>query len=125
MNAAVPANAVVLYARDMEKVAAFYCAHFGFTRRPQVHDDLIELAGAEGGLTLLVHRASKGHRLGQSCVKLVFSVDDLDGFKARAAKRGLQFGKVFRGAGYAFANARDPAKNPIQISRRMFLKAQA
>lgn len=61
-------------------------------------------------------QASKGHRMGQSCVKLVFDVPDVAAFKAEREKAGLKFGAIHRGPGYSFANARDPAKNLIQIS---------
>ncbi len=87
-----------------------------------MHDDLIEITLLEGTFSLLLHQASKGHRLGQSCVKLVFDVEDIDAYKREAEKKGLKFGVTYKGEGYEFANARDPAKNPIQISRRVFLK---
>lgn len=112
---------ILLYVRDPERIADFYALHFGFVRQPQVHDDLIEIVSAPGNFSLLLHQASKGHRSGQTCIKIVFDVDDIEGFKAAAAKKGLKFGITYQGEGYAFANARDPAKNPIQISRRAFL----
>jgi len=113
---------VLLYVKDIPKVAAFYAKHFGFLPLPQKHTDLLEIRSSSGEFTLLLHQASKGHRIGQSCIKLVFDVADIDGFKAQAKKDGLIFGITRRGEGYEFANARDPAKNPIQISRRAFLK---
>jgi len=112
---------ILLYVRDPRKIAAFYALHFGFVAKPQVQADLIEIVSAPGNFSLLLHQASKGHRVGQSGIKIVFDVDDIAGFKAAAAKRGLEFGPIYKGEGYEFANARDPAKNPIQISRRAFL----
>jgi hypothetical protein len=38
--------------------------------------------------------------------------------KSRLAAQGLKFGKVHEVNGFAFANARDPEGNPIQISSR-------
>ena len=61
-------------------------------------------------------QASKGHRIGQSCVKLIFDVADVAGFKKAQAKLGLKFGSIHHGPNYVFSNARDPAKNLIQIS---------
>ena len=116
-----PVSRVLLYVRDPEKIADFYALHFGYVRLPRRHHDLLEITSSRGDFSLLLHQASKGHRIGQSCIKLVFDVDDIAGFKAAAAKQGLRFGPICKGEGYEFANARDPAKNPIQISRRAFL----
>jgi len=52
----------------------------------------------------------------------VFDVEDVEAHKRESEKKGLKFGVTYKGEGYEFANARDPAKNPIQISRRAFLK---
>lgn len=112
---------ILLYVRDPQAIADFYIKHFGFVRRPQVRDDLIEVKHPDNGFSLLLHQNTKGNRIGQSCIKLVFDVDDIEGFKREAAQNGLKFGATFKGDGFEFANARDPAKNPIQISRRAFL----
>jgi predicted enzyme related to lactoylglutathione lyase len=121
MSLQPPISRLMLHVRDPQKIAAFYITHFGFSARPQVHPDLIQIDTADGKFSLLLHQASKGHRLGQSCIKIVFDVDDIEAFKSNALNQGLKFGKTFKGDGYEFANARDPAKNPIQISRRAFM----
>ena len=113
---------ILLYVRDPQKIADFYVKHFAFVQKPQVHEDLIEVTLSGGAFSLLLHQASKGHRLGQSCVKLVFDVEDIEAYKRESEKKGLKFGVTYKGEGYEFANARDPAKNPIQISRRAFSK---
>lgn len=115
---------VLLYVSDPQKIADFYIGYFGFEQEPKEHDDLIEIVLRGCGFSLLLHQASKGHRIGQSCIKLVFDVEDIEAFKKEAAKKGLKFGVTCKGDGYEFANARDPAKNPIQISKRAFLKRQ-
>jgi predicted enzyme related to lactoylglutathione lyase len=122
MKATPPITRVMLYVKDIPKVAAFYTTHFGFRALPQRQTDLLEVTSTSGQFSLLLHQASKGHRVGQSCIKLVFDVEDIDGFKAEAEKEGLVFGETYKGEGYEFANARDPAENPIQISRRAFLR---
>ena len=115
-------SSLVLYVKNLPRIAAFYIQHFGFIARVQVHDDLLELRSSDGQCSLLVHQASKGHRVGQSCVKLVFEVDDVEAFKAQALQNGLKFGKTHKGEGYEFSNARDPAQNPIQIARKQDLQ---
>ena len=49
---------------------------------------------------------------------IVFDVEDVAAARSSHAKLGLKFGAIHRGPGYHFANARDPAKNLIQISSR-------
>jgi catechol 2,3-dioxygenase-like lactoylglutathione lyase family enzyme len=112
-----PLHRIILYVRDLAKVAAFYEAHFGFSRGRDMPEE-IELFPAAEGCSLLLLPASKGHRTGQSCVKLVFTVDDVAAFHADRTRHGLKFGVIHKGDGYCFANARDPAKNLVQISSR-------
>jgi len=54
-------------------------------------------------------------------VKLVFDVPDVDAFRRTARAKGLIFGKVHKADGYAFANAKDPSKNSVQVSSRAFV----
>lgn len=122
MKASPSVSRILLYVRDPEKIADFYTTYFGLVKQPLAHDDLIELQTSDGGFSLLLHQASKGHKIGQSCVKIVFDVDDIEAFKESSAKKGLRFGVTHKGEGYEFSNARDPARNPIQISRRAFLQ---
>jgi predicted enzyme related to lactoylglutathione lyase len=110
-----PITRIALYVRDLQKVAAFYEEHFGF-RSEVVAEDKIVLTPGNGGCSLVLLQASRGHRIGQSCVKIVFDVPDVRAFREERLKGGLKFGAVHRGPGYEFSNARDPAKNLIQIS---------
>jgi hypothetical protein len=82
---------------------------------PKKNDKAI-LTQPGGGARLVLLQASKGHRIGQSCVKLIFDVADVPRFREEQARIGLRFGAIWRGPNYQFANARDPAKNLIQIS---------
>jgi hypothetical protein len=41
-------------------------------------------------------------------------------FCAALAKKGLSMGKVHKGDGYVFANAKDPSQNSISVSSRAF-----
>lgn len=111
-----PITRIALYVRDLAKVAAFYETHFGFRAIVVAPDKTLLQPTIAGGCALMLLQASKGHRTGQSTVKIVFDVCDVATFKAARAKAGLTFGTIHRGPGYDFANARDPAKNLIQIS---------
>jgi predicted enzyme related to lactoylglutathione lyase len=113
-------NVIVIYARDMQRAANFYRAYFGFTTTGDVIEGLIELTAPEGGASILIHQAAKSVKLGQVGVKLVFSVPDVEAFKATSAARGLEFGSTHQANGYAFANAKDPDGNSVSISSRAF-----
>jgi hypothetical protein len=81
-------------------------------------DRIVELRARAGGLTLLLHPAGKGQRQGQSLVKLLFDVEDVEACCDELIRRGLQVGPILEAEGYQFANAKDPSKNAISISSR-------
>ena len=111
---------ILIYARNMERTAAFYRRYFGFELGADVVEGLITLTSPHGGASIVVHPAAKSVKLGQVGVKLVFDVDDIDAFKQRAAALGLVFGATHQAGGYAFANAKDPDQNSVSISTRAF-----
>lgn len=81
------------------------------------------MVGDEGAC-IMVHQASKGQKSGQSAVKLVFDIKNVEVFSAKCASHGLKFGTLHRANGYVFANARDPCGNPISISSRAFSRSE-
>ena len=111
-----PIHRIALYVRNLPSIASFYGRHFGFEAHFTVKRDRAVLIPAAGGCRLVLLQASKGHRLGQSCVKIIFDVEDVRAMKEAQRELGLEFGAIHQGPGYEFANARDPAKNLIQIS---------
>jgi len=115
-------NRLILYARDVEETVAFYEKHFGFQALRLPGDRIVELVASGGGANLMVHAAAKGVRTGQVTVKLVFDVDDVAAFCERSARNGLLFGARHLADGYAYANAKDPCGNTIQVSSRAFRK---
>ena len=112
---------ILIYTRKTDEMVAFYTTHFGYAVRNLPGDRLVELAPPDlGGVALLLHPLAKGQTAGQVLVKLVFDVPDVVGFCAAAADKGLRFGTVHSAEGYHFANAKDPAGNPVQVSSRAF-----
>lgn len=112
---------ILLYVHDIEAVAEFYALHFGFRIHREAGDRVVELENPSGvGTNIMVHPLGRGRKSGQSTVKLVFDVHDVEAFRARAAERGLEFGGIHSADGYVFANAKDPAGNSISISSRAF-----
>ncbi|MEO5713704.1 MAG: VOC family protein [Luteolibacter sp.] len=112
----LPITRIALYVRDLPGIAEFYHTHFGFVPAPSDQTDKLTLKSPAGGCDLILLQASKGHKTGQSCVKIVFDVADVAAFREERIEAGLEFGPIHRGPGYEFTNARDPAKNLIQIS---------
>jgi predicted enzyme related to lactoylglutathione lyase len=115
-----PLGTIIIYARDMQKSAAFYSKHFGFSTSGQVVEGLIELIPNGGGAGILIHQAAKSVKLGQVGVKLSFHVSDLPSFVTAAAANGLKFGAIHQANGYQFANAKDPDSNSVSVSSRAF-----
>jgi predicted enzyme related to lactoylglutathione lyase len=117
---------VILYVKDIEKVALFYQTFFGMKRIESEEPGWLELKSQSGGCLVALHQASKAQRSG-SAVKLVFGVKDVQAFKEAVASRGLKFGPVHivrNGLGHEFANAKDPAGNSISISNRGMAASQ-
>lgn len=113
---------IIIYTKKLEDVAAFYCKHFGFHAHRHAGDRIVELVASEGGANILLHPMSEGRKDGQTLVKLVFDVEDVDDFCHAAAEQGLVFGAIHQADGYSFANAKDPANNSVSVSSRCFAR---
>ncbi|MBT0956082.1 VOC family protein [Alphaproteobacteria bacterium KMM 3653] len=112
---------IVIYTKRLEEMVAFYCTHFGFSALRLEGDRVVELVAPEGGGNILLHPMGAGRKEGQVLVKLVFDVEDVEGFCRAAEARGLSFGAIHKADGYSFANAKDPAKNSISVSSRAYV----
>jgi predicted enzyme related to lactoylglutathione lyase len=108
---------LVVYVKDIPKVAAFYQKHFGLIPLPSLEKDWLELRPASGGCTIALHQASKAQKSG-AAIKITFGVVDVRRFVAERACAGLRFGSIHEVQGFEFANARDPAGNSISVSSR-------
>ncbi|MGO7790211.1 VOC family protein [Rhizobium ruizarguesonis] len=118
----MPLNRLVIYAANVEETARFYQKHFGFKATSLPGDRIVELIAQDGGANIMLHQAAKGQRSGQSTVKLVFDVEDVEAFCRRCAENGLEFGAIHKADGYQYANAKDPCQNSISVSSRAFRK---
>ena len=111
-------RSIMLFVKDIEKVAAFYERHFGLCRVGETEEGYLELDG--GGVRLALHAAkwSDGDN-SESPAKIVFECEDVRAAVDDLTKNGLKFGKVFEWNGCAFADTKDPENNPVQISSRV------
>ena len=114
---AVAIARIILYVRDIPKVATFYQKHFGLEALPGAEVGWLELASRNGGCSIALHQAAVSQKRGSE-IKIVFAVKDVRAFKVASAAAGLKFGVVHESAGFDFSNAKDPAGNSIQISSR-------
>ena len=114
---AIPVSRVILYVKDVEKVSAFYQRHFGMTRLPGGGVGWVELSGGKRGCNIALHKAASSQKSG-AAVKIVFGIANIKTFKAEREADGLSFGPIHEFDEFAFANAKDPAGNSIQISSR-------
>jgi catechol 2,3-dioxygenase-like lactoylglutathione lyase family enzyme len=108
---------IILYVKDIPRVAAFYERHFGMHPLPGGTSGWLELDGPQGGCTIALHKASAAQKSG-AAIKLVFGIATVRAFKSAKEKDGLKFGVVHEADGFEFSNAKDPAGNSIQISSR-------
>ena len=115
---------IALYVRDIPQIAAFYQKHFGFAI-DDAGGDFTRLHSKDGGCAPVLLQAGKGQKMGQSCIKIVFDVPDVAAFREQSRAAGLIFGAIHQADGYEYANAHDPAKNPIQIASRHFKKTDS
>src|SRR5262245_1637156 len=118
MNASL--STIIIYARDMKRTGDFYRRFFDFETSGEVVEGLSGLVAPGSGASILSHQAAKGVKLGQTGVKLSFSVPDVEAFKSRVSALGLVFGATHQANGYSFANAKDPDKNSVSISSRAY-----
>jgi predicted enzyme related to lactoylglutathione lyase len=114
-----PLNAVILYVRDIPKVAQFYQQHFGYEALPSTEPGWLQLKSPAGGCMINLHQAAKAQKRGSE-IKLSFAVRDVAAFRTRALRQGLRFGVLHEVRGFQFSNAKDPAGNSIAISSRSF-----
>jgi len=114
-----PINCVILYVKDIPKVAAFYEKFFGMTRLPGATDGWVQLASPSGGCRIALHQAAVSQKSG-AAMKLVFTVADVPAFKTACEERGMKWGPVHvvKDLGHEYCNAKDPGGNSISISSR-------
>ena len=114
---AVPVSRVILYVKDVARIAAFYQQHFGMRPLPGSEEGLVELSSGKRRCNIALHKAASSQKSG-AAIKIVFGVSNVKKFKAEREADGLRFGPVHSPGEFDFANAKDPAGNSIQISGR-------
>lgn len=107
---------VIVYTKRIPEMVAFYSTVFGYDAIERPGNRIIELRPNGPGMNILLHPAANGQAEGQVLVKLVFDIEDVAGFCRLAKEAGVEFGPIHCANGYIFANAKDPAGNPVSVS---------
>jgi len=113
----LPIVRVILYVRDLPKVANFYQKHFGMKPLPSDDAGWLELESNSGDCNIALHRAASSQKSG-AAIKIVFGVSNVRQFMKERETERLKFGPIHDTGTFEFANAKDPAGNSIQISSR-------
>ena len=117
---AAPLGRIIIYTKRLDAAAEFYCKHFGFEQLRLEGDRIVELISHDGAANILLHPMSPGQKEGQTLMKLVFDVADVNEFCRASEEKGLRFGPIHQADEYCFANAKDPANNSVSVSSRAF-----
>ena len=118
---AIAVSRVILYVKDVARVAAFYQQHLGMKPLPGSEEGWVELSSGKRGCNIALHKAASSQKSG-AAMKIVFGVSNIRKFIAEREADGLRFGPIHSPGEVEFANAKDPAGNSIQISSRGFKK---
>jgi predicted enzyme related to lactoylglutathione lyase len=114
---------IILYVQEIPKVARFYERYFGMKALPSDNKAWLELASDAGGCILALHQASRAQQSSaqqsSAAMKIVFGVPDVRAFVADCERDGLKFGPIHEAGEFLFANVKDPAGNPVQVSNRI------
>jgi predicted enzyme related to lactoylglutathione lyase len=116
-DSAPPIARIILYVKDIAKVAVFYERFFGMEPLPGADAGWLELASPAGGCSIALHKAAVSQKSG-AAMKIVFGVADVRAFKSAKEKIGLKLGTIHEVEGFEFCNGKDPAGNSISVSSR-------
>ena len=111
-----PITRVVLYVKNVEKLADFYQRVFEMKIVGKPEKGWIELGG--GGCNIALHQASKTADFRRAAAKIVFGVKNVAKAKAILMRRGLKLGSIHEAPNSVFCNGKDPEGNLLSIGNR-------
>jgi hypothetical protein len=110
----LPIVRVILYVKDLPKVAHFYQKHFGMKPLPSEDAGWLELESNSGDCNIALHRAASSQKSG-AAIKVVFGVSNVRQFmKEREAER-LKFGPIHDTAPLSSPTPRIPQETPSRF----------
>lgn len=114
---APPITRIILYVKNIPKVAGFYQRHFAMKPLPSTEKGWLELTSGNGGCNIALHQGAVTQKSG-AAIKIVFGVADVQTFVTERERAGLKFGPIHDTGEFQFANTKDPAGNSVSISSR-------
>jgi catechol-2,3-dioxygenase len=70
---------IILYVRDIQKLAAFYQTHFGLKPLPGAEESWLEIGLPTGDYSIALHQAAASQKRGAE-IKIAFGVKDVRAF---------------------------------------------
>lgn len=120
---------VILFAKDMKTMLAFYEGILGLQRLPgpDTSEEFVSLDA--GGIQISLHkipqRFAKNIEIGDppvprenTPIKLAFRVGDVDEYRKRLESQGVEMRKIQSAGSIRFCDGTDPEGNIFQISNR-------
>ena len=107
---AIAVSRVILYVKNVARVAVFYQQHFGMKPLPGNAEGWVELSSGKRGCSIALHKAASSQKSG-AAMKIVFGVSSVRKFIVEREAAGLRFGPIHSASEFEFANAKDPAGN--------------
>ncbi len=115
-----PVTRIILYVKNVEKVAAFYQRVFELEVVGTPEKGWIELGA--GGCNIAFHPAAKTADFRRAAAKITFGVKDVAAAKAILERRGLKLGPIHTSPNSVFCNGKDPEGNLLAIGNRGMAK---
>ena len=108
-----PITGIILYVKDVEKVAEFYQQVFELEMVGAPEKGWIQLGA--GACNLALHQAASTADYRRAAAKIVFGVKDVAKAKAILESRGLKLGPIHVTPNSTFCNGKDPEGNKLCI----------
>ena len=120
---------VILFAKDMKAMLAFYEGILGLGRLsgPEDSEDFVSLSA--GGIQISLHKIPQRYAKNITItnppaaredvpMKVAFRVEDVDKMRARLESQGIEMRKIQTSNNVRFCDGIDPEGNVFQISNR-------
>ncbi len=111
-----PITRIVLYVKNVERVAEFYQRVFELKPAGAPEKGWIELSA--GGCNIALHQAAKTASFRRAAAKIAFGVKDVQRAKTILESRGLKLGPIHVTPNSSFCNGKDPEGNLLSIGDR-------
>lgn len=107
---------VIIFTRDVDRLAKFYSLHFGLEPVGEANDEWTELSA--GACNLAFHRTAEKTDGSDKGIKFVFAADDVAAEKTKLEGVGIKMTKIFTFGNIEMCDGQDPDGNRFQISSR-------